>query len=88
MTDDRSLFRFSTRSSLFTETPLYAAAFPWDKVNIILKRTVSSLEPLWGDSLLFTNKFPEICGTHFIDLERMKGWVDLGATQWFWTQDP
>ena len=18
----------------------------------------------------------------------MKGWVDLGATQWFWTQDP
>ena len=27
-------------------------------------------------------------GTHFIDLGRMKGWVDLGATQWFWTRDP
>ena len=31
-------------------------------------------------------KFPEILGTHFIDLGRMKGWVKLGATQWFWTR--
>ena len=37
--------------------------------------------------LLFTTKFPEITGTHFIDLGRMKGWVDLGHTQWFWTRD-
>ena len=44
-------------------------------------------QPLWGGSLLFTTKFPEIPGTHFIDLGRMKVWVDLGATQWFWTQD-
>ena len=36
-------------------------------------------EPLWGDSLLFTTKSPEIPRTHFIDLGRMKGWVDLGA---------
>ena len=43
--------------------------------------TASRLEPLQGDSLLFTTKFPEIPGTHFIDLRRMKGWVDLGATQ-------
>ena len=50
--------------------------------------TASKLEPLWGGSLLFTTKFPEIPGTHFIDLRRMKGWVDLGATQWFWTPDP
>ena len=50
--------------------------------------TASRLEPLWGGSLLFTTKFPEIPGTHFIDLGRMKGWVDLGTTQWFWTQDP
>ena len=35
--------------------------------------TVSRLEPLRGGSLLFTTKFPEIPGTHFIDLERMKG---------------
>ena len=25
--------------------------------------------------------------THFTDLRRMKGWVHLGATQWFWTQN-
>ena len=50
--------------------------------------TASRLEPLWGGSSLFTTKFPEIPGTHFIDLGRMKGWVELGATQWFWTWDP
>ena len=50
--------------------------------------TGSRLEPLWGGSLLFTTKFPEIPGTHFINLGRMKGWVNLGATQWFWTQNP
>ena len=40
--------------------------------------TASRLEPL----LLFTTKFPEIPGTHFIDLGRMIV-VDIGATQWF-----
>ena len=50
--------------------------------------TASRLEPLQGGSLLFTTKFPEISGTHFTDLGRMKGWVDPGATQWFWTRDP
>ena len=45
--------------------------------------TASRLEPLRGGSLLFTTKSPEIPGTHFIDLGRMKGWVDLGATRWF-----
>ena len=44
-------------------------------------------EPLRGSSLLFATKFPEIPGTHLIDLEWMKGWVDLGATQWFWIRD-
>ena len=34
--------------------------------------TASRLEPLRGGSLLFTTKFPEIPGTHFIDLGRMK----------------
>ena len=48
----------------------------------------SRLEPLRGGSLLFTTKYPEISGTHFTDLGRMKGWVDLGATQWFWTRNP
>ena len=45
-------------------------------------------EPLHGGSSLFTTKFPKIHGTHVIDLRRMKSWVDLGATQWFWTLDP
>ena len=34
--------------------------------------TASRLEPLRGDSLLFTTKFPEIPDIHFIDLGRMK----------------
>ena len=50
--------------------------------------TASRLKPLRGGSLLFTAKFPEISGTPFNNLERMKGWVDLGATQWTWTRDP
>ena len=49
--------------------------------------TASRLQPLQGDSLLFAIQFPEIPGTHFIDFGRMKGWVNLGATQWFWTRD-
>ena len=35
--------------------------------------TASRLEQLQGGSLLFTTKFPEVPGTHFIDLGRMKG---------------
>ena len=45
--------------------------------------TASRLEPLRGGSLLFITKFPEIPGTHFIDLLRMNVRVDLGTTQWF-----
>ena len=60
-----------------TMVPFYG----WDS-------TCSRLVPLQGDSLLFTTKFPEVLGTHFIDLGRMKGCVNLGATQWLWTQDP
>ena len=44
---------------------------------------VSRLEPLQGGSLVSTTKFPEIPGTHFIDLGRMIGCIDLGATEWF-----
>ena len=50
--------------------------------------TVFRLEPICGGSLLFTPKFPKISGTHFINLGRMSGLVDRGATQWFWTRDP
>ena len=38
--------------------------------------TSPRLRPFRGDSLLFTTKFPEIPGTHFIDLERMNSSVD------------
>ena len=50
--------------------------------------TGSRLEPLQGGSLLCTNKFPDVPGTLFIDLRRMKDCVDLEVTQWFRTQDP
>ena len=46
--------------------------------------TASRLEPLWGGSLLYNTKSLEIYGTHFSDRGRIKGWVDLGATRWFW----
>ena len=45
--------------------------------------TETRLEPLRGGSLLFTIQSPGVPGTQLIDLGRMKGWVDLGATQWF-----
>ena len=45
--------------------------------------TASRLVPLRGGSLLFTTKFPDIPGTYFIDLRRMKGYVDLETTQPF-----
>ena len=35
--------------------------------------TASMRKPLRGGSLLFTTKFPEIPGTHFINLRRIKG---------------
>ena len=47
--------------------------------------TAWRLELLQGGSLLFATKFPEIPGTHFINLERMKGWVDpvaMGPVDW------
>ena len=53
-----------------------APFYGWDS-------TASRLEPLQRGSLAFVIKFLEIPGNHFIDLGRMKGGVDLGATQWF-----
>ena len=35
--------------------------------------TTLRLKPLRGSNLLFTTKFPEVSGTHFIDPLRMKG---------------
>ena len=55
--------------------------------------TASKQEPFEEGSLLFTNKFLEIPGTHFVDLRRIKDWVDLGFTDWFstwynWIENP
>ena len=35
--------------------------------------TISRLEPLQGGRLLFATKFPEIPGTHIINIARIKG---------------
>ena len=40
------------------------------------------------EEAIYFTKSPGISGTHFTDLELMKGWVDLGVTQWFWARDP
>ena len=45
------------------------------------------IELLWGGSLLFTTKFTGIPGNHLIHLGRMKGWINLQATQWSWSWD-
>ena len=42
---------------------------------------------LRGGSLLFTTKFTGIPGSHLIHLGRVKGWINLRATQWSWTWD-
>ena len=39
-------------------------------------------EPLGGDRLLLTTQSQGVSGTNLIDLERIKGWVDLGATHY------
>ena len=52
--------------------------FLWMRFNYF-----KATEPLRGDSILFTANFPEIAGTHSINLKKMKGGVQLGTTQWF-----
>ena len=37
---------------------------------------LKATEPLQGSSLLFTTKFPDIPGTHLIDLGRMKSTLE------------
>ena len=68
---------------------------------LVFKTNKQTLEPLFLDEvqlpqgkrnfeeagLLFTTKFPEILCTHFIDLRKMKGWVNFGAIPCFWTFD-
>ena len=44
-------------------------------------------QQVWGYGLLLTTNSPEVPGSQFIDLGWMFGRVDLGFTQWFWTQN-
>ena len=59
--------------SWYTLLTLLHGPFLWMGFNC-LKAT----EPLREGNLLFTNKFPEIPGTHLIDLERLKGLAPNG----------
>ena len=63
-----SLIHFNLYGTIFTTKTLnfMAPFYGWAS-------TASGLEPPRGSSLLFTTKFPEISGTHFTDLGRMKG---------------
>ena len=72
-----SFFFFSEipRNASTLKTILYGP-FLWMEFNCL--KVV--WEPLWGGSLLFTTKFPEVPSILFIDLGRMKGWIDRGAT--------
>ena len=49
---------------------------------------LKAVDSLRGDSLCFTTKVSGDSGIHLTDLWGMKGWVVLGAIQWFWTWEP
>ena len=53
-----------------------ASFYGWDSTVL---RQESHFEQ---EVYLFTTSFLEIPGTHFINFRRMKGLVDLRATQW------
>ena len=73
-------------------TAIYSMFKKWIKLYCLFLcmgfNCLKAAEPLNVDSLLFFfTKSPEISCAHLIDLGKMKGWVDLGVTQWFWTWD-
>ena len=55
----------------------------WSLTNMLT--CLNTTEPLQGGNLLLTTKFPVNPSTHLIDLRKVKSWVDLRATWWFWT---
>ena len=52
----------------------------WPFLCMGFKR-LTATKPLQGGSLLFTTKFPEIPGTHLIDLGRMNGQASTVVTK-------
>ena len=67
------LLHSNQKACLKLKKKLYGPFF-WMGFNCLKARATSRRQ------FTFTTKFPEISGTHFTDLGRMKGWVDLGAT--------
>ena len=55
----------------------------YDPFSWMAFKGLKATEPRRWDSLLLTVKSPGDSGTPLIVLGMMKGWVDLGATQWF-----
>ena len=53
--------------------------FLWTGFNCLIVTV-----PLQGDSFLFSTS-PWVSCTHLIDHGRIKCWVDLKSTKWFWT---
>ena len=50
--------------------------------------TVLRLQSHYEETVYFLISSPGVSSTHLINLRRMKYWVDLAATQRFWTRDP
>ena len=65
-------------SKLILLTLEFYGHFLWMGFNCLMARATSRRQ-----FTFYHHWVLEIPGTHFSDLGRMKGWVDLGATQWF-----
>ena len=56
---------------------------------LFIDSTVSRLQSNYEEKVYSLPLSPqEYLALNFIHLSRMKGWVTLGATEWFWTWDP
>ena len=55
---------------------------------LLLKKTLRPLFMNGFHLLLFKTRSLELPGAHLVDLRMKNGWVDVGATQLFSTQDP
>ena len=66
---------------------IFRGKSPWWRPFVIKKK-------LWLFFLEFlssevdANRSPRVSGTHLINVWRLKGWVDLRVTLWFWTWNP
>ena len=67
---------FWEKECLFKSISTTCDPFLWLVFNY-----VKTTEPLREGSSLFTTKFTEIPSTHMVNLGKMKGWVELRATQ-------